>query len=124
MTDGWFRTGDIGSLDAAGRLTLHGRKKAVIVVAGMKVFAEEVEAVLERLPGVRESRVFAVPHARLGEVPHAEIVSADDAPPPDARTLSRDCAALLSSYKVPVAFRFVDAISKTPSGKKIRRAPN
>ncbi len=117
---GWLATGDIGSLDRAGRLTLHGRSKSTIVTAGMKVFPEEVEAVLDRQPGVRESRVVGRPHPRLGEVACAEVVPAAGATV-DARALAAACADVLSSHKVPVEFRVVDAIPRTPGGK-IRRA--
>jgi acyl-CoA synthetase (AMP-forming)/AMP-acid ligase II len=117
--DGWLATGDVGALDHAGRLTLHGRTKSTIVTAGMKVFPEEVEAVLDRQPGVRESRVVGRPHPRLGEVPCAEIAAAPGATV-DPRTLAAACAEVLSSHKVPVEFRIVDAIPRTAGGK-IRR---
>jgi long-chain acyl-CoA synthetase len=117
--DGWFPTGDIGWLDATGALVLQGRKKAVIFVAGLKFFPEEVEACLNEFPGVRESRVFGVPHAHLGQVPRAEVVL--DAPHPDLDALRTHCARALSPYKVPVAFTVVDAIARTPGGKILRR---
>lgn len=119
LRDGWFMTGDVGTLDVAGRLTLRGRTKSTIVVAGMKVFPEEVEAVLDRQPGVRESRVVGRPHPRLGEVPCAEVVAQIGATP-DVRALGAACAEALSSYKVPVEFRLVEAIPRTAGGK-IRR---
>jgi long-chain acyl-CoA synthetase len=119
LRDGWFMTGDVGTLDGSGRLTLRGRTKSTIVVAGMKVFPEEVEAVLDRQPGVRESRVVGRAHPRLGEVPCAEIVRAPGADV-DVRALGAACADVLSSYKVPVEFRLVEAIPRTAAGK-IRR---
>src|SRR5437870_1608312 len=67
--DGWFLTGDIGWLDEGGALYLKSRRKAVIFVAGLKFFPEEVEDCINRFPGIQESRVFARSHARLGEVP-------------------------------------------------------
>jgi long-chain acyl-CoA synthetase len=119
LGNGWFMTGDVGTLDAAGRLTLRGRTKSTIVVAGMKVFPEEVEVVLDRQPGVRASRVVGRAHPRMGEVPVAEIVPEPGATP-DPRALGAACAEVLSSYKVPVEFRVVDAIPRTAGGK-IRR---
>ena len=71
--DGWFLTGDIGWLDESGALYLEGRRTAVIFVAGLKFFPEEVEECINRFPGITESRVFGREHARLGEVPCAEI---------------------------------------------------
>jgi long-chain acyl-CoA synthetase len=117
--DGWLASGDVGTLDASGRLALVGRTKSTIVTAGMKVFPEEVEAVLDRQPGVRESRVVGRAHPRLGEVPCAEIVAAPGAHV-DVRALGAACAEVLSSHKVPVEFRVVAAIPRTPGGK-IRR---
>ena len=119
LRDGWFHTGDVGVLERDGSLTLRGRTKSTIVVAGMKVFPEEVEAVLDRQPGVRESRVLGQPHARLGEVPCAEVVL-DPGTSLDASTLAAACGRELSSYKVPIEFRVVAAVPRTPGGK-IRR---
>ncbi|HYB40698.1 MAG TPA: class I adenylate-forming enzyme family protein, partial [Candidatus Methylomirabilis sp.] len=76
VRDGWFLTGDVGWLDVTGALHLEGRKKAVIFVAGLKFFPEEVEECVNRFPGIRESRVFGQTHSRLGQVPRAEIVLA------------------------------------------------
>jgi len=120
LRDGWFMTGDAGSIDAGGALTLHGRLKSTIVVAGMKVFPEEIEAVLLAHPGIAEARAFGREHPRLGELPHAEIV-----PTPDGRfdrdALAAHCARHLSPYKVPVEIAVVAAIPKTASGKVLRR---
>jgi len=117
--EGWFLTGDIGRLDAAGALSLEGRKKAVIFVAGVKFFPEEVEACINRFPGVKESRVMGHPHARLGQVPHAEVAVASSSIDVDA--LRAHCARLLSPYKVPVEFTLVGAVARTPGGKILRR---
>jgi long-chain acyl-CoA synthetase len=118
--DGWFLTGDIGRLDDGGALILQGRKKAVIFVAGLKFFPEEVEACLNEFPGVRESRVFGTPHARLGQVPQAEVVAAT--PELDLDALRAHCTRALSPYKVPVAVAVVGAIARTPGGKILRHA--
>lgn len=116
MSNGWFLTGDLGLLDKAGALHLKGRKKTVIFVAGLKFFPEEVEDCINQFPGVKESRVFSRPHARVGEVACAEVVV--DRRHLDA--LKAHCARELSAYKVPVEFTVVDAVPRTPSGK-IRR---
>src|SRR5437899_7430460 len=63
--DGWFLTGDIGSRDESGAVYLKGRKKAVIFVAGLKFFPEEVEECITQLPGVKEARVFGRAHVQL-----------------------------------------------------------
>jgi acyl-CoA synthetase (AMP-forming)/AMP-acid ligase II len=118
---GWFLTGDIGRLDGAGALHLEGRKKAVIFVGGLKFFPEEVEACINAFPGVVESRVHGQPHARLGEVPQAEVVLGSAAC--DLEALRIHCARALSSYKVPVEFTVVPAIARTSGGKILRRPP-
>ncbi len=117
-SDGWFLTGDLGWLDRTGALHLKGRKKALILVAGLKFFPEEVEDCINQFPGIKESRVFSLPHARLGEVPCAEVVV--DPVGCDLEALKAHCAQALSSYKVPLKFTVVDTIPRTPSGK-IRR---
>ncbi len=116
--DGWFLTGDLGFLDGSGALHLKGRKKALILVAGLKFFPEEVEECINRFPGIKESRVFSRPHAHMGEVPCAEIVMEPAGCDVDA--LKTHCARELSSYKVPLEFTVVDTVPRTPSGK-IRR---
>jgi long-chain acyl-CoA synthetase len=117
--DGWFLTGDIGWLDGRGALFLQGRKKAVIFVAGLKFFPDEVEACINEFPGVKESRVFGAPHPYLGQVPRAEVVL--DAADRDLDALRAHCARALSPYKVPVEFSVVDTIARTPGGKILRR---
>jgi long-chain acyl-CoA synthetase len=118
--DGWFLTGDIGRLDDHGTLFLHGRTKTVIFVAGLKFFPEEVETCINEFPGVTESRVFGTPHARLGQVPQAEVVVAS--PRLDLDALRAHCARALSPYKVPLEFTVVEAVARTPGGKILRHA--
>ena len=120
LRDGWFFTGDIARLDADGFLFLLSRKTAVINLAGRKVFPEEIEAVLNRHPTVRESRVYGKPHAHLGEVVEAEVVLE----PPDASLdpIRQFCREYLASYKIPMRFNVVAALPRTPVTGKIRRA--
>ena len=115
-----WQLGDERVMDSTGALFLQGRSKAVIFVAGLKFFPEEVEMCINAFPGVKESRVFGVPHARLGQVPRAEVVL--DSPRPDLDALRAHCARALSAYKVPLDFDVVDAIARTPGGKILRRA--
>jgi long-chain acyl-CoA synthetase len=112
-----FRTGDQGWFDADGTLFLAGRRKNRISMAGMKFFAEEVEAVLARHPAVRECRVFARQHPQLGEIPVAEVVLADPAHEPRKGELLAFCRAELPPYKVPRELRFVGALERTVTGK-------
>jgi long-chain acyl-CoA synthetase len=117
--DGWFRTGDLGRIDPDGFLFLSGRQNDVINFTGMKVFPVEVESVLNRHPSVGESRVYAVTHARYGELPCADVVLTDDADPAgvNATEIRRFCYQHLATYKVPKELRFVSQLEKTASGK-------
>jgi len=118
LADGWFATGDLGRIDADGCLFIVGRKKEVINFVGMKIFSQEVEAVINRYPGVKESLVYPVPHPRFGELPAARIVLAEGLDGDEtAAGLRRFCYRHLSPYKVPKEFEFVTELPKTPSGK-------
>ena len=117
---GWFFTGDIGRLDADGFLFLLSRKTAVINLAGRKVFPEEIEAVLNRHPTVRESRVYGQPHPHLGEVVAAELVL--EPPHASLEPVREYCREQLAAYKVPMRFTLVSALPRTPVTGKIRRA--
>lgn len=117
---GWFTTGDIGRMDAEGYLFLLSRKTAVINLAGRKVFPEEIEAVLNRHPLVRESRVFGRLHPHLGEVVEAELVLAE--PGTDLAPLREFCRDHLASYKIPSRLNVVTSLPRTASTGKILRA--
>jgi long-chain acyl-CoA synthetase len=112
-----FRTGDQGWFDADGTLFLAGRRKSRINMAGMKFFAEEVEAVLARHPSVRECRVLARAHPQLGEIPVAEVVPADAAHPPRKSELIAHCRAELPTYKIPRELHLVAELEHTVTGK-------
>ncbi len=118
LTDGWFDTGDIGRLDEEGYLFITGRTKNVINFCGMKIFPEEVEAVLNRYPGIKESRVYGKGHPQYGQIVYADIVAAESMVLDDLRL---DCYRKLAKYKVPKEFSFVDVLPKTASGK-VRRS--
>jgi long-chain acyl-CoA synthetase len=115
-----FRTGDQGWFDADGDLHLAGRRKNRVNMAGMKFFSEEVEAVLDALPGVRRSRVVAREHPHLGEIPVAEIEPEDPAAPPARAALVAGCRSRLAAYKIPREFRIVAALPLTATGKLAR----
>jgi long-chain acyl-CoA synthetase len=120
LRDGEFFTGDIGRMDVDGYLFLLSRQTAVINLAGRKVFPEEIEAVLNRHPAVRESRVYGRAHSHLGEVVEAELVL----DPPDANldSVREFCRVHLAAYKIPTRFTLVAALPRTPVTGKIRRA--
>ena len=110
---GWFATGDTGHMDGQGFLMLLGRTKNLINFAGMKVFPYEVEAVLNRFPGVRASLVYPEAHARYGQLPCARVEGDNLAP--DA--LQRFCYENLESYKVPKKIEVAAHLERTESGK-------
>ena len=115
--DGWFRTGDIGRLDAEGRLFILGREKNVINFVGMKIFPYEVEAVIAGHEAVRECLVYGEPHSLYGQMPAVKIVLKDGARPPPLEDLRRYCFQRLASHKVPKTFHFVERLERTESGK-------
>jgi len=120
LEDGWFRTGDLGKLDDDGYLTVSGRKKNVINFSGMKIFPEEVEATINRFPGVMESMVYGEPHETYGQIPVARLVVESGLASFDTMALQRFCYENLTRYKVPKQFELVPELAKTGSGK-IRR---
>ncbi len=116
-TEGWFDTGDLGELDTDGGLTLVGRIKAVINFAGMKIFPQEVEEVLNQFPAISESLVYGEPHAEYGQLPSAKLVLAPDTNTLNERELLTFCKKHLSTHKIPKSFLCVEQLPKTASGK-------
>jgi long-chain acyl-CoA synthetase len=118
LHSGWFKTGDLGKIDADGFLYLVGRDKDIINFVGMKIFAQEVEAVLNQHPRVKESLVYGVPHSRYGELPTANVVLLDkNVDDSVLDSLRRFCYQRLAQYKVPKEFHAVEYLPKTASGK-------
>jgi len=119
LRDGWFLTGDIARMDADGFLFLLSRTTAVINRAGQKIFPEEIEAVLNRFPAVRESRVYGRRHPRLGEVVEADLVLE----PSDASLdqIREFCREKLAAHKIPACLHIVAAVPRTAVTGKIRR---
>lgn len=117
--DGWFHTGDLGWFDDDGFLWLDGRVSDMINRGGLKVFPGTVEDVLLAAEGVREAAVVGMPDERLGEVPWAFVVRADDAVTPDS--LTAWCRERLTPYRVPVRFVFIDRLPRNDVGKVVKR---
>ena len=115
--DGWFNAGDLGRIDEDGNLFISGRKKSLINFMGMKVFPDEVEAVLDAHPCVAESLVYGEPHPRYGHLPCAKVVRCGEV---DEAALKAYCFLELSPYKAPKGIEFVDRLPRTPSGKLCR----
>lgn len=120
FTDGWFRTGDQGRIDADAYLFITGRIKEIINRGGEKISPREVDEVLLSHPLVAEAVAFALPDARLGEDVGAAIVLKPDAGELDARSLISFAAARLSPFKLPRKIVFVSEIPRGPTGKPQR----
>jgi O-succinylbenzoic acid--CoA ligase len=115
--DGWFRTGDLGRVDATGRLAVRGRADDVITTGGHKVVPGEVAAALQSCPGVREAAVVGQPDPEWGERVVAVVVPADPADPPAPELLRRHVRERLPRYAIPSRVVIVDAVPMLPSGK-------
>jgi long-chain acyl-CoA synthetase len=113
---GFFLTGDLAHRDADGLITIDGRSKSLINIAGHKVFPEEVSAVIEQHPAVLRARVSTRPHPQLGEVVHAEV-QLHAAGSVGVEDLLAFCRRRLSGHKVPASVDFVEEVKTTMSGK-------
>jgi acyl-CoA synthetase (AMP-forming)/AMP-acid ligase II len=118
--DGWLHTGDIGSLDADGNLTITDRLKDMYICGGFNVYPAEVEQALARLPGVTESAVVGVPDSRLGEVGKAYIVRQSGADLSEQDVIDF-CRTRLANYKVPRIVEFTPQLPRNLSGKVLKR---
>lgn len=106
IRDGWFYSGDIGSIDADGNMMFHGRTKDMLKVGGENVAAAEIEAMLQTHPAVKLAQVVGIPDARYSEVPAAFVELAEDASAA-ADELIAHCRGKIASFKVPRHIRFV-----------------
>ncbi len=122
LVHGWFLTGDLAVQDYDGCVTVKGREKSVINVAGNKVFPEEIEGVISSFPGVHACRVYGVERPESGELVVAEVVP-QDGESVDTSALAAYLTQRLSAHKIPSALRLVSNIERTDSGK-IRRVIN
>ncbi|HSR26724.1 MAG TPA: acyl--CoA ligase, partial [Candidatus Eisenbacteria bacterium] len=118
FTDGWFRTGDEGTLDGDGYLTLRGRIKELINRGGEKIAPREIDEVLKRHPAVAEAVAFGVPHPSWGEEVAAAVVLSGEV---GKRELTDFCREHLADFKVPRHLYFVTEIPRTATGKVQRR---
>ena len=117
--DGFFRTGDIATIDEAGFLRIVDRKKDMILVSGFNVFPNEVEDVVANLPGVLEVAAVGVPDERSGEAVKLFVVRKD--PTLTKEEIIAHCKENLTAYKVPHLIEFREELPKTNVGKILRR---
>lgn len=116
LKDGWLYTGDMGSFDARGFLTLRDRSKDVVISGGSNIYPREVEEVLLEHPGVAEACVVGAPDAEWGEIVVAFIVGAVEPGALDAHLLER-----IARFKRPKRYEFVDELPKNSYGKVLKR---
>ncbi|MDT7531694.1 AMP-binding protein [Sphingopyxis sp. SE2] len=120
LKDGWLYTGDMGSFDETGCLTLRDRSKDVIISGGTNIYPREVEEVLLTHPDVAEVSVIGLPDADWGEVVVAAVVREPDGSVDDA-ALDAHCIERISRFKRPKRYIFLDAMPKSNYGKVLKR---
>jgi malonyl-CoA/methylmalonyl-CoA synthetase len=114
--DGFFVTGDLARIDAEGYLWIVGRAKDLVISGGFNLYPREIEAVLDRVPGVRESAVVGVPHPDLGEAAVA-VLACDPGSPPDREAVRAALDAELARYKHPRHVAVMDELPRNAMGK-------
>ncbi|AVT14296.1 long-chain-fatty-acid--CoA ligase [Paracidovorax avenae] len=117
--DGYFKTGDIGTMDERGFFKIVDRKKDMVLVSGFNVYPNEVEDVVAALPGVMECAVVGVPDEKTGEAVKLVIVRKD--PELTEAQVREFCKSNLTGYKQPRLVEFRESLPKTPVGKILRR---
>ena len=114
--DGWLRTGDLGSLDAAGNLRIVGRTKDMYIVGGFNAYPAEIENVLVGHPSVRQASVVGIPDDRLGEVGMAYLVLEPGSSLPFEELVAW-CRERMANYKVPRQVAVLEELPLGPTGK-------
>jgi o-succinylbenzoate---CoA ligase len=117
--EGWFRTGDVGELDGRGRLVVHARRTDLIVSGGENVYPAEVEAALLTHPAVSDAAVVPWPHASLGQIGCAAVVTRA---PVEQRDLDGHVRERLAGFKAPGRYVFLAELPRAESGKLDRVA--
>ncbi len=114
--DGYFKTGDVGKIDAAGYVTIVGRSKDLIISGGYNVYPAEIEGYINELPGVAESAVIGIAHADFGEVGVALVIAKAGVALDPVDILAR-LKATLANFKVPKHCFVVEALPRNAMGK-------
>jgi long-chain acyl-CoA synthetase len=118
--EGWFKSGDIATVDDEGYFFIVDRKKDMIIRGGYNVYPREIEEVLYGHPAVLEAAVLAVPHDELGEEVGAAVVLNEGADA-SADEIREHCKAEVAAYKYPRHVWFLDELPKGPTGKILKR---
>ena len=120
LRGGWLHTGDVGSFDEHGYLTLRDRSKDLIISGGMNIYPREVEEAILRHPGVKAVSVVGRPDPEWGESVVAFVVAAEGGSP-TAADLDQTCIDAIARYKRPKEYRFVDGLPTNNYGKVVKR---
>lgn len=115
--DGFFKSGDLGSIDEEGYVCISGRDKDLIISGGYNVYPKEVELCIDALDGLAESAVIGVPHEDFGEQVIAVVVPAPGKTAPDEAEIIAALKQRLAGYKVPKRVLQVDALPRNAMGK-------
>lgn len=118
-SEGWFRTGDIGTMDEQGYFRVVDRKKDMIIISGFNVYPNEIEEVVMELDGVLECAAVGMPDTQSGEAVKLLVVRTDEVLQTD--TIRDYCRRRLTGYKQPKLIEFRDELPKTTVGKILRR---
>jgi long-chain acyl-CoA synthetase len=118
--DGWYKSGDMATVDAEGYITITGRKKEMIIVGGENVYPREIECVLDEHPAVAESAVIGQKDSSRGEVVVAFVVLRDGAAATDI-ALRDFCRERIAGYKVPRRVVIAHDLPRGPTGKILKR---
>ena len=114
--DGFFKTGDVGKVDADGYVTIVGRSKDLIISGGYNVYPAEIEGTINEMPGVAESAVIGVPHPDFGEAGVAVIIARPGATVQPERVIA-DLKARLANFKIPKRCFVVNELPRNTMGK-------
>src|SRR5438093_5330079 len=117
LRGGWLHTGDVGSMDQAGFLTIRDRSKDMIISGGSNIYPREIEEVLLRHPAVAECSVVGRPHSEWGEEVVAFVVLREKI---STEELDRLCLDNIARFKRPRAYQFVEALPKNNYGKVLK----
>ncbi|MFI5511285.1 FadD3 family acyl-CoA ligase [Mycobacterium sp. NPDC051804] len=118
--DGWLHTGDLGTLDAAGRLRIVGRKKDMFIVGGFNAYPAEIEGFLLEHPAIAQVAVIGVPDERMGQVGKAFIVMNDNGPAVSSDDLIEWSRERMAGFKVPRYVEFLDKLPLNATGKVVK----
>ncbi len=121
IRDGYFSVGDLATVDASGRLAIVGRRRDMVISGGVNIYPVEIEAVIEKHPGVAQVAVVGVLDEAWGERLRAFVVLRTKPTDTTVQDLKTHCREHLSGPKVPKDWVFLDALPANPTGKVLKR---